>query len=181
MRRSFTLLLGIFVVSLFLEGCSWKKRTKFLTDAEFSHYYALRPFMDEDVRKEFLKLKTEKERTAYLKNNHPKGFERSNYWDLFYKYDEAQRDAIVAGEVEVGWEREMVYMAWGKPYDRKKLVGRPAPRSELLEYRFEVLEDGSIMLWSKGSKNTYHAVRRFTKLVIVDDTRVSEIEEKAGW
>ena len=181
MRRSLSVLLGVVALSIMLGGCSWKKRTKHLTNAEFDHYYALRPFMDESVRKEFLKLKTEQERTAYLKTNNPKGFERSNYWDIFYKYDEAQRDAIIAGEVEVGWEREMVFMAWGKPFDRKKLVGRPAPRSELLEYRFEVLEDGSIMIWRPGSKSTYHSVRRFKRLVIVDGTQVAEIEEKKGW
>ena len=180
MRRTFATLLAFFVIAASVTGC-WEKRVKHLSDVEFTHYYALRPFMSEETRKVYLKLKTEQERNAFLKKHHPRGFDRSNYWEIFYKYDAAQRDAIIAGEVEVGWEREMVYMAWGKPYDKRKLVGRPAPRSELLVYRFEVLADGSVMLWVPGSESTYHSVRRFTKRVIIDDTQVAEIEEQKGW
>ena len=157
---------------LALPAC-WQKRVKHLSGSEFDHYYALRPFMDEDQRKTYLKSKTREERDAYLKSQ--------GLWDMFYQHSEPVRDAIVAGEVQTGWSRDMVYMAWGKPYDKRKLVGRPATRSEMLVYRFEVQEDGSIMVWVPESKTSYHAVRRFEQHVILDDNHVTEILQEDGW
>lgn len=156
-----------------LSGCSWEKRVKRLSDAEFQHYYALRPFMTEDMRKTYVKLDTEEERNAYLKE---KGL-----WEMFYQYSEAERESIVAGEVEEGWSRDMLLMAWGAPYDKQRLVGRPATRSELLIYRFEVQEDGSIYIYEPGSKTEYQAVSRFEQRVTVDDDKVTGIERVEGW
>lgn len=155
-----------------LSGC-WEKKVKNLSDAEFDHYYALRSFMNEDQKKAYLKLKTEEERNAYLKE--------LNLWDMFYRYDQAQRDAIVAGDVQVGWTKDMVLMAWGAPFDRKKLAGRQAQRSELLIYRFEEQEDGMIRVWEPGSKTAYKAVNTFQRNVILDDDKVAEMQTKEDW
>ncbi len=173
MRR----LLIVLALTVIATGC-WKKRVKHLSADEFDHYYALRPFMSEDVQKGFLKGKTEEQRNEFLKTNDYQG---RPLWDIFYQYDEAQRDAIVGGEITKGWSTDMVLMAFGKPYDKKKLVGRPATRSEMFVYRFEVHEDGAIMVYDPEEGSSYHAVRRFTKQVIMDDNVVTEIEDKSGW
>jgi hypothetical protein len=76
----------------------------------------------------------------------------------------------------------MLYMAWGSPYDRTRLVGRNAVRSEMLTYRFEVQEDGAILLWEPGSKTAYKAIRLFVREVVIDDDNLVEIREKnASW
>ena len=153
-------------------GCSWKKRVKHLDDQEFDHYYALRVFMDDAQKKTYLKKKTREERDAYLKE--------IGLWDRFYNYDEHIRDLIVAGQVQTGWTKDMLYMAWGAPYDINKLVGRKATRSERLTYRFEEHEDGSVLVWEPDSKTAYKATRLFLRDVILDDNVVMSIEEKSG-
>jgi hypothetical protein len=169
----------VFVLTLaLLAGGCWKKRVKYLSQAEFDHYYALRPFMDEDMQKGFLKGKTEDQRNLYLKTHM---YQEHPLWDLFYQYDEAQRAAIVAGEVARGWTKDMVLMAWGPPYDKKKLAGRQAVRSELLIYRFEVQEDGTVMVYDPEQGSSYHARRRFSREVTLDDNAVTEISEREGW
>ena len=166
-----TILLGLGVM-LFASGCTGKQMKR-LSDAEFDHFYALRPYMDEDSKKEFLKLKTEEERNQYLKD--------ANLWDRFYQYDQATRDEIVAGGVEVGWTKDKVLMAWGAPYDKQKLTGRPATRSERLVYRFEKHADGTIIVWESNSKTEYKATKLFQKDVILDDDVVQEINQRDRW
>ena len=164
----------VFVLaSLVLTGCGTDRFMKRLSDAEFDHYYALRPFMNEDNRDAYLKLKTEEERNQFLQD---KGL-----WDRFYQYDQETRDAIVAGDVQVGWTKDMVLMAWGRPYDKQKLTGRPAQRSERLVYRFEGHEDGSILVWEANSKTEYKAVKLFQRDVILDDDVVMEINQQNRW
>ena len=170
MRGTFISLAAVLVLS---SACSWEHRVKKLGPDEFNTYYALRPFMTDDARKTYLKYKTPEERTQYLKDQ--------KLWDIFYKYSEAERDAIIAGDAKVGWAKDMVVMAWGKPYDIRKLVGRKAMRSELLVYRFEVTDDGRILVWEPGSKTEYGAARKFERLVTVDDDLVISIEESEGW
>ena len=164
------LLLALFL----LTGCGWESRVKLLSDTEFDHYYALKPFMSDDERKAFLKLKTEDERNAWLKTNgcHEVLGKKECLWDRFYKYPENIREGIVAGAVRNGWTKDMVYMAWGAPYDRRALVGRPAPRSELLIYRFEKQEDGTVLVYVPDSKTEYKAVARFTREVILDNDEI---------
>ncbi|MCB9746145.1 MAG: hypothetical protein H6740_26450 [Alphaproteobacteria bacterium] len=128
--------------------------------------------MDETQRKTYLKLKTEEERNAYLKE--------LGIWDYFYKYDEDLRDQIVAGDVQVGWTKDQLYMAWGAPHDRAKLVGRDAVRSERLIYRFEGHADGSILVWEPNSKTEYKATRLFRREVILDDDVVTGSRRTAG-
>jgi hypothetical protein len=173
MRR----VLLVLALALVMGGC-WKKRVKHLSATEFDHYYALRPFMDEDVQKGFLKGKTEEERNGYLQSHE---FQGQKLWDIFYQYDAAKRDAIVAGDVSPGWSTDMVLMAFGKPFEKKKLVGRPATRSEMFTYRFEVQEDGAIMVYDPEEGSSYHAIRRFHKRIILDDNVVTEIEDVNGW
>lgn len=170
MRFATAALVTVLVLS---SACSWERKVKKLGPDEFDTYYALRPFMSEEVRKTYLKTKTPEARAQYLKDE--------KLWDVFYKYTEAERDAIIAGDVAVGWAKDMVIMAWGKPYDIRKLVGRKAMRSELMVYRFEVADDGRILVWEPGSKTAYRSVRRFERLVTVDDDRVTTIEEREDW
>lgn len=174
------------LVTLALSACSWEHRVKELSDAEFQHYYALKPFMTDDQRKEYLLLKTEDERDQWLKDNKPQmnlaAEEMSkDFWDMFYRYPDNIRQAIVDGAVQTGWAKEMVLMSWGAPYDKKRLTGRPAPRSEMLIYRFEKHEDGSVIVYVPGSKTEYKAIDRFTRQVYLDNDIVTEIIEKEGW
>lgn len=164
---------GFLVALSFVAGCSWENKVKKLNEDEFKTYYALKPFMTDDQRKTYLTSKTSDERVAYLKSQ--------NLWDMFYKYDEKTRQAIVDGAVQAGWTKDMVLMAWGAPYDKKKLTGRPAPWSEMLTYRFEKQEDGTVLVYVPNSKTAYKATERFTREVILDADVVSEIVEKAGW
>ena len=164
---------ALILVLVMLGGCGWESRVKKLSDEEFKAYYALKPYMNDDTRKAYLKLKTEAERTKYLKS---KGLH-----ERFYKFEEHVRQAIVDGAVQTGWTKEMVYMSWGNPFDRRALAGRPASRSEMLVYRFEKQEDGSILVWVPNSKTEYKAIARFIREVYLDNDQVTEIIEKPGW
>ncbi|MBM4393340.1 MAG: hypothetical protein FJ090_19640 [Deltaproteobacteria bacterium] len=173
--RWFTLLL------VFLSACSWQARVKYLSDEEFNCYYALKPFMNEDTQKSYLTYKTEAERTAYLKSINMQRVPPITLYDLFYQYDPQIRQAIVDGAVQVGWNKDQVLMSWGPPYDKKKVAGRAAPRSEMLLYKFEKHEDGAILVYTPDSKTEYKAVERFRREVILDSDVVAEIVEKKGW
>lgn len=166
MRR---ILMGAALV--LLVGCGGKMKR--LSETEQDHFYALKVFMNEDVRKDYLKLKTEAERDEFLK--------QKNLWDLFYKYDADVRQAIVAGEVKVGWQKEQVFMAWGEPHEKLQLTGRPYTYSVLLTYRFEGHDDGSVLVWTPNSKTAYKATQLFLQQVYVDDDRVTEIVRKDTW
>lgn len=166
-----TLVLALLAGSL-LTGCMSAK-LKRLSPAERDHYYALRVFMGEDTTKAFLKLKTESERDALL---HELGL-----WDRFYKYPDFVREKIIAGEVQEGWTEDQMFMAWGEPYDRRRLTGRPAARSELFVYRFEVAPDGVVRVWNPSSKTAYKAVDFYQIEAYVDDSRIAEIVRKEDW
>ncbi|MFT4978716.1 MAG: hypothetical protein ACI8S6_004626 [Myxococcota bacterium] len=163
---------GLLLVAMLSMGCNYTRHIKNLSNTEFDHYYALRVFMSEEQKKTFLKLKTEEERNAFL--------ESAGLWDKFYSYDDDERQEIIAGDVQVGWTKDKLYMAWGAPYDRARLVGRQATRSERLTYRFEEQEDGVILLWEEGSKTAYKAARLFVRELILDDDVVREINEETG-
>jgi len=130
--------------------------------------------MEESQQRTYLRLRTHEERDAYLQD--------LGLWDKFYDYPADVRELIVAGDVSTGWKKDQLYMAWGAPFDRKRLVGRQATRSELLTYRFEQHADGSVLLWEPGSKTEYKAVRLFVREVAVDDDVIAEITEAdATW
>ena len=142
-----------------------------LEPREQAHIRALEVFMDKDEVKAFYKGKTPEERDALLKE--------LGLWERFYKYDEAERTAIITGEVQIGWDLDELFMAWGAPYAKNRLTGRPASRSERLVYRFEVGKDG--FATPLGRSKDYKAVDRFQMEVIVDDLVVTEMNKKADW
>lgn len=161
MRQTAALLLA---ASLFA-GCG--NPMKRLSPVEHDHYMALRVYMNEDLRQAYLKYKTQDERDALLKSE--------GLWDRFYKYDAEMREAIIAGAVHEGWTEDRVFMSWGNPIDRKRLTGRPATRSEMLTYRFEVDDEGYVRVWEPGSKTAYKAASMYEIDVYLDDSRVSEL------
>lgn len=143
-----------------------------LSDTERVHWRALRVFVDKDEQKHWLKLKTEEERSQWLKER--------GYWDRFYRYPDHVRDQIVAGDVKKGWDRNKLYMAWGQPSERLRLTGRPATRSERLIYRFEVDKDGFATV-VVDRRPDYKAVERYQVDVVVDDDVITELTRLDAW
>lgn len=144
-----------------------------LPDADRAAFSALSAWMTDDEEKAYLKFKTPEERAQYLKDR--------GYYDRWYNLDAGTQDQISAGTVLVGWHQENVFMAWGEPYDRKRLTGRPASRSELFIYRFEVADDGSVMVWAPKSKATYKAVDKYQMDVYSDDGIITSLVRKEDW
>jgi len=161
----------LLVASLFLVAASGK--VKRLSDAEQAHFYALKPYMDDDQERAFLKLKTEPERDAWLKD--------AGLWDRYYQYDAATRDLIIAGEIAIGWHEDQVIMAWGPPYQKRRMTSRPATRSEVYIYRFEVDKKGIIRVFQPDSRTAYKMVDRFQTELYIDDGRVTEMLRKEQW
>jgi len=142
-----------------------------LDPPEQMHFRALQVFMDKDQEKAFFKLKERAERDAYLKE--------IGLWDRFYKYDETMQKMVVNGEIQLGFTRDQLYMAWGPPYRKNRLTGRPAERSELMIFRFGIDKNGYATPISKRAD--YKAVDRYQMEVIVDDDVVTEMKEKDDW
>ncbi|MEZ4239422.1 MAG: hypothetical protein R3F59_25350 [Myxococcota bacterium] len=143
-----------------------------LSDAEYAHYRALRVFMDDGQRKDYLKLKDPTERDQFLKD--------AGLWDKFYGLTDEQRQRVVDADVDLGFTRDMVYMAWGVPFERQRLTGREAQRSELFVYRFEIAKDGSAAT-VVGKHVDYKAVGQHQVELVVDDDIVTERKEKDHW
>ena len=172
----------VMAVSMSL-GFNLSNKADKLEGDEYQHFMALRVYMDPpnargergvDDRKAFFKLKTRAERDQWLKD---KGF-----WDRFYQYAPHIRQKISEGDVQIGWDKHMVYMAWGRPYKRQKIAGRTAYRSERFTYRFEVRRDGAHQVWVRNSKDTYQSQKLYIKELIVDDDKIAEIHERpAKW
>ncbi|MEQ1507967.1 MAG: hypothetical protein ABMB14_37410 [Myxococcota bacterium] len=158
-----------FVVSSLVPVPASASKLSRLTEAEYAHYRALRVFMDDDQRSEWLKLKTTEERDAWLHEH--------NLWDRFYSHPAEVRQQIVEGDVELGWSRDMVYMAWGPPFQKQRLTGREASRSELLVYRFELDKEG-VASPLVGKHADYQAVGSHQTELIMDDDVVAEMKEK---
>ena len=158
------------LLTLVLSACNPIKR---LSDQEWDHYRALRVYMTDAEKKTYLKYKDQQDRDAYL--------QKLGLWEKFYQYPEDIRELILTGDVARGWTKDKVLMAWGRPHDMQKLAGREAYRSERYIYRFEELESGELVIWHKGSKTAYKAVRLFQRQVIFDDDVVSEMKEMKGW
>jgi hypothetical protein len=153
-------------------SCANKKLDR-LSDAERECYDAVRVWMDAKEIKAYLKLKTEEERNQWLKDH--------KLYDRWYGYDERIRQAIRDGRVTVGMAEDMVLMAWGAPTERRRNTGRPAQRSETLVYRFEVSDDGEVLVWAPDSRETQNAVEFYRMHVVIDDGVVAEIEKRKGW
>lgn len=161
-----------------LAGCGGKMKR--LSSAERDHFAALKVYMNDDDEKTWLKNKTEDERNEWLQAHAVPGSQLS-YWEQFYQYDAETREDILGGNVEFGFTEDKVFMAWGQPYERRRLTGRPASRSELFVYRFEVDRDGIIRVWEPSSNTAYKAVRQYQMDVYVDDGRVTELVRKDTW
>lgn len=145
-----------------------------LSDAEQIHYEALRVWMDAKQTKAYLRLKTEAERDAWLKAN--------GLWERFYKYDDRQRAAIHDGHVAVGWTQDMVFMAWGPPHERLRTSGQTtAGRSETFVYRFEVTDDGRVLVWAPKSKETHNARELYRVVLVVNEGVVGKLDQITGW
>ena len=115
MRKS-ALLIALFMSATFMTGFNMNAKINKLEEDEYAHFMALRVYMDppnakgerrKDERKEYLKLKTRAERDQWLKD---KGL-----WDKFYQYPPHIRQKIADGAVQIGWDKHMVYMSWGRP------------------------------------------------------------------
>lgn len=163
-----------FLLATLVLGGAANGKLKRLTDEERTAYEALKVwFADAKEEKAYLKLKTTDERNQWLKDK--------GYWDRFYQYDKPERDAIALGSVEPGWSIDKVYMAWGRPHQRRQLARPNVARSELLVYLLEVTDDGHVLIWEPGSKETHNAVDRYRYEVTVENDRVVEMEKKRGW
>ena len=176
--------LQLIVALSLLAGCSISSKIKRLDSYERDHYGAIKVWMDEAQEKEYLKLKSAAERDAWLKGETSalqRAGVKKSLWDSFYQYDQATRDDIVSGDVQVGWSQDQLLMSWGAPYKRNRATKRTAVRSEILIYRFEVTKEGELMVWEPGSKESYHAVDKFQYEVHVDDTIVVEMVKKKNW
>ena len=143
-----------------------------LSEQEQIEYRVFRAFMSEDDQKAWLKLQTSDERTAWLKDH--------RLWDKFYGVSPEVQQLIVAGDVAVGWSRDAVYLAWGNPFQKQRLTGREAQRSELLVYRFEVDKDGYATPLV-GKKVDYKAVDQYQIELVMDDDVVTELVRKEDW
>lgn len=143
-----------------------------LSPDERAHWRALRVFVEERDQKRWLKLKTEEERDAWLKER--------GLWDRYYENDPATRELILAGDVQLGWDRYQLYMAWGQPSQKMRMTGRSAVRSERLVYRFEVDEEGFASPLV-GTKVNHRAVDRYQMNVILDDDVITQILELDHW
>ena len=115
---------------------------------------------------------TEDQRNAWL--------QQEGLWDKFYGHNEVTRQQIVEGDVRLGWSRDMVYMAWGAPFQKMRLTGRPAARSEELIYRFEVDKDG-FATPLVGKHTDHKAVDRYQVELVIDDDTLTEMVEKDDW
>lgn len=158
----------LLLIAMFTSGSKLSR----LSEAEYAHYRALRVFMEEQDRKAWLKLKTTEERDQWLKD--------AGLWDKFYSYPPEMRAKIVEGDVKMGWSREMVYMAWGQPFEKMRLTGRDASRSELFVYRFEIDKDG-VATPLVGKRTDYKAVGQHQTELVLDDDFVVEMKEKDRW
>jgi hypothetical protein len=156
---------------LLFVGCGGK--LKRLSPVERDHHSALKVWLEADENKAYLKLKTEPARSAWLK--------KEGYWDRFYQYPEARRAEIVAGSVGVGWTYDQVYMAWGRPHQKRMAAGRQAERSELYVYRFETDYEGVMHVWYPNSKLTREAIEMFRLEVYIDNGVVVKMDRQEGW
>lgn len=134
---------------------------------------ALAVFLDDKQERSFLKLKTRELRDAWLK---AQGL-YSRWWGL----DPARREAIATGAVTVGFSVDEVLMAWGAPFERRRVVVEGVHRAEVVVYRVEVTPEGRVLIWEAGSKETHNAQERYRWILDVHDGVVVSKTKKARW
>lgn len=165
--------LVIALLSLGLIGPALAGKLDRLESDERDHYRALKVWMDTKERKRFLKLKTREERDAWLKEQ--------GYWDRFYQYDATQRRMILDGDIKVGWTEDMVLMAWGPAYTRRREILQDAARAETLVFRFEVNQDNEVLVFVPGSSSYHEAKKLFRMNVLLADGKVRSMTKQDGW
>ena len=147
-------------------GCSYMRHVKRLEAPEKDHWAALRVFMNDNQKKDFLTRKTKEERDAYLKE--------LQLWDKFYNCDEKRRAEILAYNVQEGWNQEELLMSWGIPFKKQMEPKSKGVGAERWIYRFEEHTDKKtggkyILIWEEYSKTEYKADRLFEREVVIDD------------
>jgi hypothetical protein len=148
-------------------GCSHMRHVKRLETPEKNHWSALRVFMKEDQKKEFLMYKTRVERDSYLKDQ--------GLWDKYYNIDEKRREEILSYNVQEGWNQEELLMSWGRPYQTQmEPESKNGIGAERWIYKFEEHTDKKtgeryILIWEEYSKTEYKADRVFEREVVIDD------------
>ena len=166
-------LVPVLALTLLVFGMGNRKLKRLSAD-ERAHFEALDVFMDDDAEKAFLKLKTEEERNAFLK--------QAGLWERYYQYDAERRAEIAAGDVKVGWTDDQVYMAWDAPHDRGRGVrSRAAGRTETLVYNFLLTADKQIVLWERGSKYEPSARAKFRLVLTAVDGVITQMEKQDGF
>ena len=159
-------MLWMFLVSNII-GCSYMRHVKRLEAPEKDHWAALRVFMQEDQKKEYLTRKTKTERDLYL--------QELNLWDKFYNLDEKRREDILSYNVQKGGNQEELLMSWGVPYKTQmEPTSKHGVSAERWVYRFEEHSNKKtgeryILIWEEYSKTEYKADRVFEREVVIDD------------
>ena len=159
-------MLWMFLVSNII-GCSYTRHIKRLEAPEQDHWAALRVFMKEEQKKNYLTRKTRSERDEFLKS--------LGLWDKYYSLDEKRREDILSFNVQEGWNQEELLMSWGVPYKKQMEAGsKHGVSAERWIYRFEEHSDKKtgkryILIWEEYSKTEYKADRVFEREVVIDD------------
>jgi len=73
-------------------------------------------------------------------------------------------------------------MAWGPPHERQRNLKHTGPgRSELFVFRFEVTDDGRVLVWEPKSRETHTARELYRVEAVITEGVVTELTRKAGW
>lgn len=161
------------IVATSLANAAFAGKIDRLEPEEQAHFRALKVWMDDKEEKQFLKLKTREERDAWLKDK--------GYWERFYQYDKTERQHILDGDLKIGWTEDMVLMAWGPAYTRRREILADAARAETLVFRFEVSPEGKVLVFVPGSTTYHEAKKLFRMHVLLADGKVRSMTKEDGW
>ncbi len=78
--------------------------------------------LEAPYRQFYYNLKTDEERAAYLKldnSNRQALLKADGLWELWTELPDEEREAAIAGQVELGFHEFTVFMAWGPPADTR--------------------------------------------------------------
>ncbi len=144
-----------------------------LADDERAAFEALSVYLDAKQEKSYLKLKTREARDAWLKGQ--------GVYDQYWALPADRREAIASGAVRTGFLLDEVLMAWGTPFERRRVVVPNVHRAEVLLYRLEVTSGGRVLVWEEGSKSTHNAIDRYRWSLDVHNGMVVKMTKMPGW
>lgn len=152
--------LATLILSTLLATAAWAanldKLAKKLPEAERAVFMALRIFMTEEEQTVYLgNLRTPEERQKFL--------EDTGYWQKWERLQPEQQQAIALGRVLPGFDRDALYMAWGKAYKIRKDV-EDGVYVDVLYYRWEKDKKGREFVSFPDSPSGYRN-ESFDKLV----------------